>query len=145
MKKPKAALRSAFTKPELLLTSTGRPADIASSPVSPKPSVLEGITTRSTFWNKHLKLSRSSTYPLTLKRLAQGPKEMCLSLEHQNPSKTSEKMGYFDGVTVSSHILYTAKQETEGSQDRLTLGLYLEQQRENSLSRYLGYAETNKL
>ena len=49
---------------------------------------------------------------------------MCLSLEHQNPSKTSEKMGYFDRVddrvTVSLHILYTANQETEGSQDRLT-------------------------
>ena len=43
---------------------------------------------------------------------------MCLSLEHQIPSKTSEKMGYFDRVTVSSlHILYTANQETEGSQD----------------------------
>ena len=34
-----------------------------------------------------------------------GPEEMCLSLEHQNPSKTSEKMGYFDRVTVSLHIL----------------------------------------
>ena len=48
---------------------------------------------------------------------------MCLSLEHQNPSKTSEKMGYFDRVTVSLvvslHIIYTANQETEGSQDRL--------------------------
>ena len=47
-----------------------------------------------------------------------------MSLEHQNPSKTSEKMGYFDRVddrvTVSLHILYTANQETEGSQDRLT-------------------------
>ena len=43
---------------------------------------------------------------------------MCLLLEHQNPSKTSEKMGYFDRVTVSLHILYTANQETEGSQDR---------------------------
>ena len=51
----------------------------------------------------------------------QGPEEMCLSLEHQNPSKTSEKMGYFDRVTVSLHILYTANQETEGSQDRLTV------------------------
>ena len=43
---------------------------------------------------------------------------MCLSLEHQNPSKTSEKMGYFDRVddrvTVSLHILYNANQETEG-------------------------------
>ena len=29
---------------------------------------------------------------------------MCLSSEHQNPSKTSEKMGYFDRVTVSLHI-----------------------------------------
>ena len=28
-------------------------------------------------------------------------------------------MGYFDRVTVSLHILYTANQETEGSQDRL--------------------------
>ena len=50
---------------------------------------------------------------------------MCLSLEHQNPSKTSELMGYFDRiddlVTVSLHILYTANQETEGSQDRLTV------------------------
>ena len=47
-----------------------------------------------------------------------------MSLEHQNPSKTSEIMGYFDRVddrvTVSLHILYTANQETEGSQDRLT-------------------------
>ena len=42
----------------------------------------------------------------------QGPEEMWLSLEHQNPSKTSEIMGYFDRVddriTVSLHILYTA-------------------------------------
>ena len=44
---------------------------------------------------------------------------MCLSLEHQNPSKTSENMADFDRVTVSLHILYTANQETEGSQDRL--------------------------
>ena len=36
---------------------------------------------------------------------SQGPEEMCLSLEHHNPSKTSEKMGYFDRVTVSLHIL----------------------------------------
>ena len=43
----------------------------------------------------------------------QGPEEKCLSLEHQNPSKTSEKMGYFDRVTVSLHILQTANQETE--------------------------------
>ena len=43
----------------------------------------------------------------------QGPEEMCLSLEHQNPSKTSEKMGYFDRVTVSLHILYPANQETK--------------------------------
>ena len=35
----------------------------------------------------------------------QGPEEMYLSLEHQNPSKTSEKIGYFDRVTVSLHIL----------------------------------------
>ena len=39
------------------------------------------------------------------KAVPQGPEEMCLSLEHQNPSKTSEKMGYFDHVTVSLHIL----------------------------------------
>ena len=50
----------------------------------------------------------------------QGPEEMCLSLEHQNPSKTSEKMGYCDRVTFSLHILLTANQESEGSQDRLT-------------------------
>ena len=28
-----------------------------------------------------------------------------MSLEHQNPSKTSEKMGYFDRVTFSLQIL----------------------------------------
>ena len=39
---------------------------------------------------------------------------MCLSLEHQNPSKTAEKMGYFDRVTVSLQILYTVNQETIG-------------------------------
>ena len=53
--------------------------------------------------------------------MPQGPEEMCLSLEHQNPSETSEKMGYFDRVTVSLHILYTANQETEDSQDRLSI------------------------
>ena len=30
-------------------------------------------------------------------------------------------MGYFDRVTVSLHIVYTANQETEGSQDRLSV------------------------
>ena len=44
-------------------------------------------------------------FDISLFPLAQGPEEMCLSLEHQNPSKTSEKMGYFDRVTVSLHIL----------------------------------------
>ena len=42
----------------------------------------------------------------------QGPEEMCLSLEHQNPSKTYEKRGYFDRVdrvTVSLHILSDRK------------------------------------
>ena len=53
---------------------------------------------------------------------------MCLSLEHQNPSKLrSEIMSYFDRVddhvTVSLHILYTANQETEGSQDRASVTL----------------------
>ena len=42
--------------------------------------------------------------------LAQSPEEMCLSLEHQNPSKTSEKMGYFDCVTVSLHIPFFRSQ-----------------------------------
>ena len=36
-------------------------------------------------------------------------------------------MGYFDRVTVSLHILYTANQETEGSQDRLK-GMFLVEQ-----------------
>ena len=39
------------------------------------------------------------------KQKTQGQEEMCLSLEHQNRSKTSEKMGYFDRVAVSLHIL----------------------------------------
>ena len=29
---------------------------------------------------------------LLVRPTAQGPEEMCLSLQHQNPSKTSEKM-----------------------------------------------------
>ena len=52
---------------------------------------------------------------------AQGPEEMFLSLEHQNLSKTSEKMGRFDRATVSLRILLTTNQETEDSQDRLTV------------------------
>ena len=52
---------------------------------------------------------------------SQGPEEMCFSLEHQNPSKDSEKMGYFDCVTVSLHILYTANQDTEGSHRKICL------------------------
>ena len=44
-----------------------------------------------------------------------------MSLEHQNPSKTSEKTGYFYRVTVSLHILSTINQENEGPQDRLTM------------------------
>ena len=54
-------------------------------------------------------------------RCSQGPEEICLSLEHQNPQKTSEKMVFFYRVTVSLHILQTANQDTEGSQDRLTV------------------------
>ena len=50
----------------------------------------------------------------------QGPEEMCF-LEYQNPSKTFEKMGYFNRFTVSLHILETASQDTESSQDRLTV------------------------
>ena len=33
-------------------------------------------------------------------------------------------MGYFGRVTVSLHILYIADQETEGSQDRLTVSFF---------------------
>ena len=61
-------------------------------------------------------------FSVSIRVKPQGPEEMCLLLEHQNRSKTSEKMGYFFyRVTVSLHILYTANQETEGSQDRLTV------------------------
>ena len=64
----------------------------------------------------------------------QGPEEMCLTLKHQNPSKTSEKMGYFDRVTVSLHILYTTNQDTEGSQDRLySINLYGNRDSESSV------------
>ena len=40
-----------------------------------------------------------------------------------NPSKTSEKWV----ILISLHILHTANQETEGSQDRLT-GMFLVEQ-----------------
>ena len=56
------------------------------------------------FLRKFLRMEKA--YPVLTPLLnTQGPEEMFLSLEHQNPSKTSEKMGYFDRVTVSSHIL----------------------------------------
>ena len=41
-----------------------------------------------------------------LSHRSQCPDEMCLSLEHQKPVKTSEKIGYFDRVTVSLHGRY---------------------------------------
>ena len=37
-------------------------------------------------------------------------------------SQNSSKMGSFDRVTVPLHILYTANQETEGSQDGILPG-----------------------
>ena len=37
----------------------------------------------------------------------QSPEEMCLSLEHQNPSKISEIMGYFDRVDDRVTVRYT--------------------------------------
>ena len=46
---------------------------------------------------------------------------MWLALEHQNPSKTSEKMGYFDRVTVSLHILFdfqNGKQQSRPGSDK---------------------------
>ena len=47
-----------------------------------------------------------------------GSKGDVFVVRTSKPVETSEKMGYFDLVTVSSlHILYTADQETEGSQD----------------------------
>ena len=72
-----------------------------------KPVRIGAIRSEAPFNKRALSLSSPTA-------LSQGPEEMCLSLEHQNPSKTSEKMGYFDLVTVSLHILYTANQETEG-------------------------------
>ena len=45
------------------------------------------------------------TSRVTAPIVPQGREEMCLSLEHQNPLKTSEKMGYFDRVTVSLHSI----------------------------------------
>ena len=38
---------------------------------------------------------------------AQGPEEMCLSLEHQNPLKISEILGYFDRVPIALQFRYT--------------------------------------
>ena len=59
------------------------------------------------FWESHHSSPGSSRFPtwrpaspLRCRCVVepQGPEEMCLSLEHQNPWKTSEKMGYFDRV-----------------------------------------------
>ena len=36
----------------------------------------------------------------------QGPEEMCLSLEHQNPSKTIEKMGYLIALQFRRYTFY---------------------------------------
>ena len=45
-------LPRASSKPEFLLTITGIPAEKASRPVNPNPSVLDGISTRSTSQNR---------------------------------------------------------------------------------------------
>ena len=72
-----------------------------------KDGAFTAVETKAKFLNKYVKgvqfLEGREGVPFLLK--TQGPEEMCLSLEHQNPSKTSEKMGYFDPVTVSLHIL----------------------------------------
>ena len=57
-------------------------------------------------WEQQLKEDSTEDRTAQLKEPpTQGPQEMCLLLEHQNLSNTSEKMGYFDRVTVLLHIL----------------------------------------
>ena len=86
---------------------------------------------KSTNINAHMWLRQrnlSSNLELTLTYfhrslyVSKGPEEMSLLLEHQNPSKTSEKNGLFlSRYSFVTHSIYTANQETEGSQDRLTV------------------------
>ena len=77
---------------------------------APAANYYNGCQT-SNIWRRNLSRSREST----------GSRGDVFVVRTSNPSKTSEKMGYFDRVTVSLRILLTANQETEGSQDRLTV------------------------
>ena len=54
-------------------------------------------------------------------------------------------MGYFDRVTVSSHILYTANQETEGSLPRAPFGLRAVRQRGYGLRLLIFKMANNKV
>ena len=75
---------------------------IVSQPFQKIPHLCTSIVTRSvcdTFsdsTNSNSVFSPGNTRFGGLLSLAgsQGPEEMCLSLEHQNPLKTSDKMGY---------------------------------------------------
>ena len=46
---------------------------------------------------------------------------MCLLLEYQNPSKISEKMGYFDRVTVSL-LIYIPQTNFKMANSKVDLG-----------------------
>ena len=63
---PNGIFNKASPNPDFRLTRTGRPVDKASRPVNPKPSVLEGITTRSAWQNTFIKSSRLSKNARTL-------------------------------------------------------------------------------
>ena len=57
-------------------------------------------------WEQQLKEDFTEDRTAQLKEPpTEGPQEMCLLSEHQNLLNTSEKMGYFDRVTVLLHIL----------------------------------------
>ena len=47
---------------------------------------------------------------------------MCLLLEHQNPSKTSEKMGYFDRVTLYTALHYIPQTNFKMANKKVDLG-----------------------
>ena len=61
------------------------------------------------------------TIMVNLSSLCTGSRGDVFVVRTSIPVENLGKMDYFDRVTVSSHILYTANQETEGSQDRLTV------------------------
>ena len=89
--------------------------DAPLSPPIPKSRINARITAINIHWNRFRTLACKRRKEETKVQGTQGPEEMCLSLEHQDPSKTSEKWV----ILIALQFRYTSfRPQTKGLRAR---------------------------